>query len=91
MTDNSFQGMDVPETRKLAGHMDRGAQQVSGMVSRISDMLGSVTWTGSDGERFSQDWSGTFCPPLHQATGAIQEKAAELHRRADMQESVSGS
>jgi hypothetical protein len=93
MTDNNsnFQGMDVPETRRLAGHMDRGAQQVSDMVRRISDMLGNVTWTGSDGENFSQDWSGSFGPPLHQAADAMREQAAVLHRRADMQESVSGS
>jgi uncharacterized protein YukE len=91
MTDNSFQGMDVPETRRLAGHMEQGAQQVSDMVGRISSMLGSVTWTGSDGQRFSQDWSGTFGPPLHQATDAIRDNAAELRRRADVQESISQS
>jgi uncharacterized protein YukE len=96
MTDNyqgssSFQGMDVPETRRLAGHMQQGAQQVSDMVGRISDMLGSVTWTGTDGQRFSQDWHGTFGPPLRQATDAIQENAADLRRRADQQESISRS
>jgi uncharacterized protein YukE len=86
-----FQGMDVPQARKLSGHMREGAQRIEGMVAGVAAMLANVTWTGPDGQRFQEDWSGMFGPQLRAQTTEVHEQATQLSRRADAQEAASGS
>lgn len=86
---NAMQGMDTEQGRQVSGQMDSHASQVSGMVGRISSVVGALKWQGSDRETFLSDWHGSFAPQAHNAAQSLQEQAGVLNRHADAQDAAS--
>jgi uncharacterized protein YukE len=86
---NSMQGMDTEQGRQVSGQMDSHASQVSGMVGRISSVVGALKWQGADRETFLSDWHGSFAPQAHNAAQSLQEQAGVLNRHADAQDAAS--
>jgi len=84
-----FYGIDTQYARDSSRQMDSGAQDLNGMVGDITAMLHSVVWTGPAAQRFKADWDGSFRPELQAATQSLESSAAELRRRADIQDEVS--
>lgn len=84
-----FYGIDTQYARQSSRQMDNGAQELGSMVSNITSMLSSVVWVGPAAQRFKQDWDGSFRPELQAAADSLQESAAELQRRAELQDEVS--
>lgn len=84
-----FHGIDPEYSRQASRRMDDGAASLKEMVGSISAMLSQVTWVGADAQRFAGEWDGSLRPELQAATQNLQENAAELARRAQMQEEAS--
>lgn len=85
----NFWGLDPEYARDASGRMESSAVELGSMVNQISGLLQSVTWEGPGARRFTQDWSGAVAPDLRAATESLSQNAAELRRRADMQDEVS--
>ncbi|PZR51573.1 hypothetical protein DNL40_15890 [Xylanimonas oleitrophica] len=86
---STFYGIDPQQSREHARAMRSGAGDLSDIVGAIGSMLSQVTWTGPGAERFLQEWDGALRPELENATQNLRENAAELDRRAEMQEEAS--
>jgi len=86
---SQFHGIDPEYSREASQNMDKTADNLKGLVGSISSMLEQVTWVGGDAQRFVGEWHGALRPELDAAAQNIQENAAELARRAQMQEEAS--
>lgn len=86
---SQFYGSDPEYSRQASQQMDATAENLKGLVGSISSMLEQVTWVGGDAQRFVGDWNGALRPELDAATENLRENAAELARRAEMQEQAS--
>ncbi|TDE91483.1 hypothetical protein EXU48_15095 [Occultella glacieicola] len=86
---SQFYGIDPEYSRDASRNMDTGAQDLKSMVGNVSAMLDSVLWIGPAAAKFKQDWDGSLRPELEAATDSLSENAAELRRRADLQDEVS--
>lgn len=84
-----FYGIDTEYSREQSRRMDSGAADLKNMVGSVSAMVDSVLWIGPAADRFKQDWDGSLRPELESATDTLQQNAAELRRRADLQDEVS--
>ncbi|MBO1750795.1 hypothetical protein J4G33_03160 [Actinotalea sp. BY-33] len=85
----TFHGIDPEYSREQARAMQAGAGDLSSMVGAVSSLLSQVTWTGPGAQRFVAEWDGALRPELEAATENLQQNAAELARRAQMQEEAS--
>lgn len=86
---SQFYGIDPDTSREASRRMGDGASGLQAMVGSISAMLSQVTWVGADASRFASEWDGSLRPELAAATENLRENAAELDRRARMQEEAS--
>lgn len=86
---SQFYGSDPEYNRQASRSMDATAENLKGLVGSISSMLEQVTWVGADAQRYVSDWNGSLRPELDAATENLRENAAELARRAEMQEQAS--
>ena len=84
-----FYGIDTEYSREQSRQMDSGASDLQGMVNDVSALVDAVLWIGPAAGRFQQDWNGSLRPELQAATDTLHENAAELRRRADLQDEVS--
>ncbi len=84
-----FYGIDTEYSREQSRRMDSGAADLKAMVNNVSAMVDAVLWIGPAADRFKQDWDGSLRPELESATDTLQQNAAELRRRADLQDEVS--
>lgn len=84
-----FYGIDPEYSRNASRQMDEQAGQLKGAVDNMSALLDAVLWLGPAAERFRDDWSGALRPELQNAAESLRENAAELRRRADLQDEVS--
>lgn len=84
-----FYGIDTEYSREQSRRMDSGAADLKSMVGSVSAMVDAVLWIGPAANRFKQDWDGSLRPELDSATDTLQQNAAELRRRADLQDEVS--
>ncbi|WP_029145963.1 hypothetical protein [Microbacterium luticocti] len=86
-----FYGIDTQYTRDQSQRMDSHATELKGVVDSVSALVDQVLWIGPAADRFKQDWDGALRPELAQAADSLRENAAELRRRADLQDEVSNS
>lgn len=86
---SSFYGIDPEYSRDASRQMDSQAVQLKGAVDNMSALLEAVLWIGPAAERFKTDWDGSLRPELHNAADSLRDNAAELRRRADLQDEVS--
>ena len=86
---NSMQGMDTEMGRSVGNEMGSQAGQVSGMVGRISSVVGALSWQGRDRETFLSDWDGSFAPQANNAAQSLDEQGQVLCRHADAQDAAS--
>lgn len=85
----SMQGMDTEMGRQIGGEMSNQAGQVTGMVGRISSVVGALNWQGRDRETFLSDWDGSFAPQANNAAQTLEEQGQVLCRHADAQDAAS--
>jgi hypothetical protein len=86
---STFYGIDTQQTRGSARQMDTNAEELGSMVSGISALLESTLWLGPGAQRFKSDWDGSMRPQMEQASDSLRANAAEMNRRADMQDAAS--
>ena len=86
-----FYGIDPEYSRQASRKMDDQSSQLQGAVDNMSALLEAVLWIGPAASRFKGDWDGALRPELQSAADSLRENAAELRRRADMQDEVSNS
>lgn len=86
---STFYGIDTQATRGNAKQMQSNADDLGSMVSDIGSLLESVLWLGPGAQRFKSDWDGSMAPQMQQASDSLRSNAAEMNRRADMQDAAS--
>jgi len=86
---NQMQGMDTERGRSIGQEMGSQAGQVSGMVGRISSVVGALNWQGTDRETFLSDWHGSFAPQANNAAQGLEEQGQVLCQHADRQDAAS--
>lgn len=86
---STFYGLDTTETRSQAQQMDANAENLGALVNDIGALMESVLWLGPGAQRFKSDWDGSMKPQMQQASETLRGNAAEMKRRADMQDQAS--
>ncbi len=86
---HNFWGLDPEFARNASGRMETSAVELGSLVASISSLLASVQWEGPNARRFAQDWQGAYGGQLRTAQESLTDNAAELRRRAQMQEDAS--
>ena len=86
---SSFYGIDPEYSRNSSRQMDSQAGELKGAVDDMSALLDAVLWLGPSAVRFKTDWDGSLRPELQNAADSLRDNAAELRRRADLQDEVS--
>lgn len=82
-------GMDVADTRRLAGQLDRHAQVFTAACRDIGSTLTRAAWLGRDAETFRADWQQKLAPSLTQSAERLDALAEALRQQAQEQERAS--
>ncbi|HLV55554.1 MAG TPA: hypothetical protein VKY71_08285 [Actinotalea caeni] len=85
----TFYGLDTTETRTQAQQMDANAENLGALVNDIGALMESVLWLGPGAQRFKADWDGSMRPQIQEASDTLRGNAAEMRRRADLQDQAS--
>lgn len=86
---STFYGIDTQATRSSARQMETNAAELGDFCNGVSSLLDSVLWLGPAAQQFKADWDGQMRPQIEQASGSLHSNAAEMNRRADMQDTAS--
>lgn len=76
-------GGNLDQMQTLEQAFARDAQAVTELQARITNTLGSTTWTGPAADRFRQEWSGSFVPALNRLREALTENGSVVRGRAE--------
>lgn len=82
-------GLDVQQVRDLATNLDREADTIDQLLSRLTGVLNNTQWTGPDANQFRNDWTGTHSTSLRNVSKNIRETAARARTNAQSQEQAS--
>lgn len=82
-------GSDPTQLRELAGHLQRGGEQLQAIRRTLSQLLGDVAWRGQDAEAMRADWSRSHRASMQATEAGLREAARQLIRQADEQEKAS--
>jgi uncharacterized protein YukE len=73
------------EVDDLATQLDAKAGDLDGVLSTLTAKLGSTTWTGTDYNRFEEQWSGTIATNLRNAAEQLRSAAVSAREDAENQ------
>ena len=74
-------GMIPEEVDELATQLDGKAGDLDGVLTTLTTKLQGTTWTGTDYNRFEEQWTGTISQNLRNA--AEQLRSAAVAARGD--------
>jgi len=72
-------GLDVQQVRALATAMDREADLIDVIQSRLTDLIADTRWVGPDANQFRSDWAAAHSTGLHKVSRGLRD-AAQLAR-----------
>ncbi|MEV7660844.1 hypothetical protein [Paenarthrobacter sp. NPDC089316] len=84
-----FYGADTEQLRSLSKQMGQAGSRLQNQELQINGLISSVSWKGTDGERFRREWSSTLRPMLHQASRSLDDASRTLRTQADEQNTAS--
>jgi uncharacterized protein YukE len=84
-------GADVGQLRTLAQRMELAARSLDSIAASLHSQVQGARWDGSDGVRFSSDWSRRYRPDLREVARRLDDAAKVIGRNASEQERTSSS
>lgn len=82
-------GLDVQQVRDLATNLDREADGIDQVLSKLTSILAGTQWTGPDANQFRNDWQGAHSNALRRVSQALRETAQLARSNAAQQEQTS--
>jgi hypothetical protein len=82
-------GMDIAQVRQLATEMQRAAEEIRQIGTRVTARVEATPWLGPDRQRFEQDWRGRQVQQLNAVAQALTEGAQVATKNATEQEQAS--
>ena len=82
-------GLDVQQVRDLGTNLDREAEAIDGILSKLTGVLNNTQWTGPDATAFRNEWQSAHSNALRKVAAALKETAAAARQNAAAQESTS--
>ena len=84
-------GLDVQQVRDLATNLDREADSIDQVLTKLTGMLNNTQWTGPDATQFRNDWQGSHTNALRRVSQALRDTAGIARSNATQQEQTSQS
>ena len=82
-------GLDVQQVRDLGTNLDREADSIDQILSKLTSVLGQTQWTGPDATQFRNDWSSSHSAALRKVGQALRDTAQLARTNANAQEQTS--
>lgn len=82
-------GLDVQQVRDLATNLDREADSIDQILSKLTGILNNTQWTGPDATQFRNDWQGSHTTSLRKVGQALRDTAQHARANAMSQEQAS--
>jgi uncharacterized protein YukE len=82
-------GLDVQQVRDLATNLDREADSIDQILSKLTGILNNTQWTGPDATQFRNDWQGSHTTALRKVGQALRDTAQLARTNATAQEQTS--
>lgn len=82
-------GLDIQQVRDLGTNLDREADQIDAILSKLTGVLNNTQWTGPDANQFRNDWQGVHSNALRKVAAALRETAQAARANAMAQEQAS--
>ena len=83
-------GMDIAAVRQLAAEMQKAADEIRQIGTRVTGKLQGTPWLGPDRQKFEGDWQGRQVQQLNQVALALGDAAKAATQNASDQEATSG-
>lgn len=84
-------GLDVQQVRDLATNLDREADSIDALLSKLTGLLNNTQWTGPDATQFRSDWQGAHTTALRKVGQALRDTAIQARNNANSQEQTSNA
>lgn len=82
-------GLDVQQVRDLATNLDREADSIDQILSKLTGVLNNTQWTGPDATQFRNDWQSSHTASLRKVGQALRDTAQLARANAVSQEQTS--
>ena len=82
-------GLDVQQVRDLGTNLDREADSIDQILSKLTAVLNNTQWTGPDATQFRNDWQGAHSTALRRVGQALRDTAQMARTNAAAQEQTS--
>lgn len=82
-------GLDVQQVRDLATNLDREADSIDQILSKLTGVLNNTQWVGPDATQFRNDWQGAHTTALRKVGQALRDTAGMARANAVSQEQTS--
>lgn len=82
-------GLDVQQVRDLGTNLDREADSIDQIISKLTGTLTNTQWTGPDATQFRNDWSSVHTAALRKVGQALRDAAQLARTNANAQEQTS--
>lgn len=85
-----FYGADVDQLRALGRDLDREAEALDLMLTRLAGRIEQVAWRGPDVDRFRADWNGRLTTEIRRVVAGLRDAGGAAVANANAQEATSG-
>lgn len=82
-------GLDVQQVRELGTNLDREADSIDQILSKLTGVLNNTQWTGPDANQFRNEWTGAHSAALRKVGQALRDTAQLARANAAAQEQTS--
>ena len=84
-------GLDVQQVRDLATNLDREADSIDQILSKLTGILSNTQWTGPDATQFRNDWQSSHATSLRKVAEALRAVSSQARSNASAQEQTSSN
>lgn len=82
-------GLDVEQVRSLGTSLDREADGIDAIQSKLTGLLNNTQWSGPDATTFRNDWQSAHSTALRKVAEALRQVADAARKNATDQETAS--
>ena len=82
-------GADIAALRGFAGSLRREEQEIEATRRRLGAVVDSLPWTGTDHDRFVDEWRRVHSPALMTIVTEMGQASGQAYHHADRQEQAS--
>ena len=85
----SMFGADIAALRGFASSLLRRKQEIEVTRQRLATIVETLPWSGSDHDRFVEEWRQVLSPGLMRLVGELSSASRDAYHHADQQEQAS--